>query len=127
MFRTKTLTGILGACLFLTIVSSARADVVHPNLDLEKLIFAENHNLIGFDIPSAETGYLYTGQFENNNGKHLGFSVSAVHRGPSLGIVRPQSPASVTQNPEPATMVLFGTGLAAAAGFVRRKSRKREL
>lgn len=126
MIKAKTLTGILGACLFLTIVSSARADVVHPNIVLEKLIFAENHNLTVFDVQGAETGYLYAGHFENNNGKHLGFSVSAVHRGPTLGIVRPQGPASVTQNPEPATMVLLGTGLAAVGAFARKR-RKREL
>jgi hypothetical protein len=126
MIKAKTLTGILGACLFLTIASSVRADVVHPNMDLEKLIFAENHNLTDFDIQRAETGYLYAGQFENNNGKHLGFSVTAVNRGPKLGIVRPQSPSSVSQNPEPTTMVLLGTGLAAVGSFARKKRRTRE-
>jgi len=126
MTRRKTLTGILGACLFLTIVSSVRADVVRPNMDLEKLIYAENHNLTVFDIQGAETGYLYAGHFENNNGKHLGFSVAAVHNGPRLGIVRPQSPASATQNPEPATMVLLSTGLAAAGAFARKRGRRRE-
>ena len=49
----KTLTGILGAFLFLTTVSSVRADVVHPNMDLEKLIYAENHNLTVSDIEDA--------------------------------------------------------------------------
>lgn len=127
MIRSKTLAGILGAFLFLTIVSSVRADVVHPNMDLEKLMYAENHNLAVFDIQGAETGYLYAGHFENNNGKHLGFSVAAVNRGPRLGIVRPQSPASVSQNPEPMTMVLLGTGLAGVAAFARRKGRRREL
>ena len=126
MIRSKTLVGILGAFLFLTFVSSVRADVVHPNMDLEKLMYAENHNLAVFDIQSAETGYLYAGHFENNNGKHLGFSVAAVNRGPRLGIVRPQSP-SVSQNPEPMTMVLLGTGLAGLGTFTRRKRRKREL
>jgi len=126
MIKSKTLVGILGAFLFLIFVSSVRADVVHPNMDLEKLMYAENHNLAVFDIQSAETGYLYAGHFENNNGKHLGFSVAAVNRGPRLGIVRPQSP-SVSQNPEPMTMVLLGTGLAGLGTFTRRKRRKREL
>src|SRR5215216_2650191 len=126
MTKVKTLTGILGACLFLTIVSSVRADAVHADMYLEKLIYAENHNLTDLDIQSAETGYLYVGHFENNNGKHLGFSVTAVNRGPKLGIVRPQAPSSVSQNPEPTTMVLLGTGLAAVAGFARKKRRIRE-
>ena len=126
MTITKAATGILGALLFMTIVSSVRADAVHPRMDLEKLIYAQNHGLTVVDFQAAETGYLYAGQFENNNGKHLGFSVTSVNRNPMLGIVRPQAP-SVSQNPEPATMVLLGTGLAAITAFVRKRRRTREL
>ena len=126
MTITKGATGILGALLFMTIVSSVRADAVHPRMDLEKLIYAQNHGLTVVDFQAAETGYLYAGQFENNNGKHLGFSVTSVNRNPMLGIVRPQAP-SVSQNPEPATMVLLGTGLAAITAFVRKRRRTREL
>ena len=124
MFKPKTLTGIVVAFVFLTLVSSARADVVHADMLLEKLFYAQNHNLNSLSIEFQETGYLYAGHFENNNGRHLGFSMSAVSRGPRLGIVRPQAP-SVSENPEPATMLLLGTGLAAAAGFVRKKGRRR--
>jgi hypothetical protein len=124
MFRPKTLTGLIAAFVFLTLVSSARADVVHADMLLEKLFYAQNHNLNSLSIEFQETGYLYAGHFENNNGRHLGFSMSAVSRGPRLGIVRPQAP-SVSENPEPATMLLLGTGLAAAAGFVRKKGRRR--
>ena len=126
MTITKAATGILGALLFMTIVSSVRADAVHPRMDLEKLIYAQNHGLTVVDFQAAETGYLYAGQFENNNGKHLGFSVTSVNRNPMLGIVRPQAP-SVSQNPEPATMVLLGTGLAAITAFMRKRRRPREL
>ena len=128
MFRPKILTGLVAAFVFLTLVSSARADGV--DMQLEKLMYANNHSLsiefqeTGFlSIEFQETGYLYAGHFENNNGRHLGFSMSAVARGPRLGIVRPQAP-SVSENPEPATMILLGTGLA-AAGLARKKGRRR--
>jgi hypothetical protein len=98
--------------------------MLHVDVHLEKRIFAERHNLASLDIQSAETGYLYAEHFENNNGKHLGFSIAAAHRGPRLGIVKPQAP-DVSQNPEPAAMVLLGTGLAAVAGIARKKKNKK--
>ena len=128
MSKRKAITGFLSAIFVLTLVSSARADVVHADMYLEKLIFAERHDLIALESRSAEVGYLYAEHFENNNGKHLGFSLSAVNRGPRLGIVKPISPnVSVSQNPEPTAMVLLGTGLAAVAAFARKKSRKRRI
>ena len=127
MSKTRVVTSALCAVVFLTLASSARADVVQADKFLEKLIYAERHNLTVFDSQSAETGYLYVGHFENNNGKHLGFSVAAFSKGPKLGIVRPSAPVSVSQNPEPTAMVLLGTGLAAVAAFARRKNRKRGL
>lgn len=127
MTKRKAITGLLSAIFMLTLVSSARADVVHADMYLEKLIYAERHDLISFDNRGAEIGYLYAEHFENNNGKHLGFSISAVTRGPRLGIVKPISPSSVSQNPEPTAMVLLGTGLAAVAAFARKKSRKRRI
>ena len=124
MSKTRALTGILSAVFLLTLVSSARADVVQSNNFLEKLIYAERHNVTVLDNQLEETGYLYAGHFEDNNGKHLGFSIAAFNRNPKLGIVRPQSP-TVSQNPEPTAMVLLGTGLAAVAAFARRQGRKR--
>ena len=129
MSKPRVLTSTICAVIFLTLASSARADVVQADKFLEKLIYAERHNLTDFDIQRAETGYLYTGHFENNNGKHLGFSTAAFRQGPKLGIVRQSPPAAadVSQNPEPTAMVLLGTGLAAVAAFARRKNRKRSL
>jgi hypothetical protein len=129
MSKPRILTGIITAVFCLTLASSARADVVETDMFFEKLIYAERHNLTVFDFQRAETGYLYAGHFENNNGKHLGFSVAAFKQGPKLGIVRQSPPpaADVSQNPEPTAMVLLGTGLAAVAAFARRKNRKRSL
>ena len=125
MSLSRILTGIVGAAFCLTLVSSVRADSLHPDMLLEKLIYAERHNLTVFDEQRAETGYLYAAHFENNNGKHLGFSMTSVNRGPKLGIVRPDVPASVSQNPEPTAMMLLGTGLAAVGAFARKLNRKR--
>jgi hypothetical protein len=126
MSRTRVLTGIIGAAFCLTLVSSVRADSLHPDMLLEKLIYAERHNLTVFDdTQSAETGYLYAGHFENNNGKHLGFSMTSVKSGPKLGIVRPPTAGDVSQNPEPTAMVLLGTGLAAVGAFARKINRRR--
>jgi len=124
MFKTRILTGILSAAFLLTLASSARADNLHSDKFLEKLIYAERHDLVVLDNQFDETRYLYAGHFENNNGKHLGFSIAAFNHGPKLGIVRPTAP-TVSQNPEPTAMVLLGTGLAAVAAFARRKNRKR--
>ena len=125
MIKPRAFTGFLSAVFLLTLVSSARADVVQADKYLEKLMYAERHGLTVLDNPSADSGYLYAEHFENNNGKHLGFSIAAVNRGPRLGIVKDVSP-SVSQNPEPTAMVLLGTGLAAVAAFARKKSRRRQ-
>jgi len=126
MTKRKAITGLISAVFLLTLVGSARADVVRADMHLEKLIYAERHDLTALDSGSAENGYLYAEHFDNNNGKHLGFSLAAVNRGPRLGIVKPVSP-SVSQNPEPTAMVLLGTGLAAVAALARKRSRRRKV
>ena len=125
MSRSRILSGILSAAFCLTLVSAVRADSLHPDMQLEKLIFAERHLTVFDDIQGAEIGYLYAGHFENNNGKHLGFSMTSVNRGPKLGIVRPPAAIEVSQNPEPTAMVLLGTGLAAVGAFARKINRRR--
>lgn len=127
MTRSGLLSGIIAAAFCLTFVSVARADSAHGELMLlEKLTFAERHNIGILNDQRIETGYLYAAHFENNNGKHLGFSMAAVHQGPRFGIVRsPQAP-TVSENPEPTAMVLLGTGLAAVGAFARKLNRRRK-
>lgn len=61
-----------------------------------------------------------------NNGKRVGFSVAVFNPGMKFGLVNPRHASpSVSQNPEPTGMLLLGTGLAAAAGFARRRARRR--
>jgi hypothetical protein len=125
MTRSRVLAGIVATAFCLTMAASVRADNAHFDIQLEKLIFAERHNLTDFD-QSIDINYLYTAHFENNNGKHLGFSMASAHSGPKPEIVRSPVVASVTQNPEPTAMVLLGTGLAAAAAFARKVNRRRK-
>ena len=126
MSRSRVVTGIIGAAFCLTLVSSVRADSLHADMLLfEKLFYAERHNLIVFNDQLVGTGYLYAGHFENNNGKHLGFSMISVNREPTLGVVGSPTSVAVSQNPEPTAMVLLGTGLAAAGAFARRVNRRR--
>ena len=122
MIKRITLTG-LSVFAFLTQVSAVRADVVRPDMELQTLMYTQHHDFTVLDVQRADDGYLFAGQSDNNNGKHLGFSVTAIKRGPNLGIVRPQTP-SVSQNPEPATMILLGTSLLAIAPLVRKKVRR---
>lgn len=136
MIKPGVLTVAVSVVFLLTLVSSVRADSVHLPPGQTKLTLTENdqgenedqNEGVRFpDIDRADIRGLLAEHFADNNGKHLGFSVAAFHSGMKFGLVNApnvNSPASVTQNPEPTGMLLLGTGLAAAAAYARKKRRQ---
>lgn len=128
MNRSRVLRGIIAVAFCLTFVSAVRADSAHgENLMIEKRIFAERYLDLSLNDDQRVIGYLYAGHFENNNGKHLGFSMASVRQGQRFSLVTsPKTPPSVTENPEPTAMVLLGTGLAAIGAFARKLKRRRK-
>ena len=121
MPKTRAVAVAFGVIFsFALAASAARADSVH-SANLSGSLSA----LDSLDLPDVSRAEEHSALFAGvlpGNGKHLGFSVAAFRHGPQLGIVRPNSP-TVTQNPEPATMLLLGTGLAAVGAFIRRRRR----
>jgi hypothetical protein len=128
-------------CLLVFTASTAQADlfnepgsVVGFNATSQREVGGDKY----FDAVTCGTDTASTLAFEKpgedvtnllgvppTSGRNAGFSIAASHRGPILGLVRPGSNSVATQNPEPAAMLLFGTGITAFAALARKRIRRR--
>lgn len=147
MRKGRTLATSLGVLFLLVLtVSSAKADGFRASDMMVKLNNIEDHLQLNLPEQSrAGTTLLFSEVFENNNGKHLGFSIAqSISRGNKFGLFKgPQKSANgnpnsdsaggsggtggseaTIPNPEPAAVFLLGTGLAAAGAFARKRFRK---
>ena len=120
MRKLRTLTYALGVFFAFALgADSVRADALHVEKFFDASVTFNNRNLELPDASRAEQhGYLMFAA-RANNGKNLGFSVSFA-RETKLGNITSSKPI-VSENPEPAAMILMGTGLAAVGAMIRRR------
>lgn len=128
MGKAKALIPILGVFfVFAVAATSARADAFSADGGVVKMNHTEEHLSNLPDTSRAGIVLSFSEVFENNNGKHLGFSIASANRGNKFGLFKaPQTSGSggTIPNPEPAAVFLLGTGLAAVGAYARKKFRK---
>src|SRR5688572_14341198 len=89
MRRARTLAACLGVLFLLTLtVSSAKADGFRADDLIVKVKNTEGHQLNLPELSRAGIVLQFAEHFENNNGKHLGFSVASTNRGNKFGLFR---------------------------------------
>lgn len=113
------------ALSFALAASAVQADPVQNFRFTESLNAIENMSLHLPDVSRAEEHAAIFAGIQSNRGKHSGFSVAAVTPGMKFGLVKGAQP-SVTQNPEPATMLLLGTGVVAVGAAMRRRRKSQD-
>ena len=119
--RSKIVDVTIGLIFFMFVgVSSVRADSIYAHRHWEGLNHGQQMKLDLFNLRQEDALTNFWHQHANN-GKHLGFSVASVRQGPRLDVIGYYHKTSATPNPEPATMILMGTGLLAVAVYARKK------